>query len=92
MPDVAGCAIRPGITRFGVTECRWVTVAVGSNLGSQLGYLDYQLARQNESSGEGPGDCRRCRWPSQDRGSRKPDGIRAAASSALSGGRIPPSA
>jgi len=38
------------------------------------------------------GDRRRCWWPSRDRGSGKPDDIRAAASSAPSGGRIPPSA
>ena len=39
MPDVAGCAVWPGITRLGVAGCGWATVTVGSQLGSQLGYL-----------------------------------------------------
>ena len=38
MPYVAGCAVSPGITWLGVAECGWVTVAVGSQLGFQLGY------------------------------------------------------
>src|SRR5947209_13517219 len=39
MLDEAGCAVWPGITRLDVAGCGWATVAVGSHLGSQLGYL-----------------------------------------------------
>jgi hypothetical protein len=39
MPGEAGCAVWPGITRLGLAGCGWLTVAVGSHLGSQLGYL-----------------------------------------------------
>ena len=38
MTDVAGCAVRTGITGSDVAERRWATVAVGSQLGFQLGY------------------------------------------------------
>ena len=39
MPDEAGSAVWPGITWLDVAACGWATVAVGSHLGSQLGYL-----------------------------------------------------
>lgn len=39
MPDEARRAIRTGITSPGVAGCGWVMMAVGSHLGSQLGYL-----------------------------------------------------
>lgn len=35
---VAGCDARSGVTRLGVAGYGWVTVAVGSHLGFQLGY------------------------------------------------------
>ena len=38
MPDKAGSAFWPGITRSGVAGCGWAAVTVGSQLGSQLGY------------------------------------------------------
>jgi hypothetical protein len=38
-PGVAGYAVCPGIMGLSVAGCRSVTVAVGSHLGSQLGYL-----------------------------------------------------
>jgi len=38
-PGVAGYAVWPGITRPSMAECGWATVAVGSHLGSQLGYF-----------------------------------------------------
>src|SRR6266568_411815 len=39
MPDEARRAIRTGITSPDVAGCGWVMMAVGSHLGSQLGYL-----------------------------------------------------
>jgi len=49
MLDGSGCVVWAGATWPGVARCGWVTVVVGSQLGSQLGYLGHQPARQNGS-------------------------------------------
>ena len=38
-PGVALCVVWPGTTGPSMAECGWVTAAVGSQLGSQLGYF-----------------------------------------------------
>ena len=53
---VAGRVIWPGITRPGVATRGWVTVAVGSQLGSHLGYPATprtRPARYERPAGEG---------------------------------------
>jgi len=78
-------------TRRGAAEGRWVTVAVGSHLGSQLGYLGH-LARRMGPPAEAPrGTAGGVSGRAGIAVAESRDGIRAAASFALSGGRIPPS-
>ena len=43
MPDEVGYAFWPGIMRLDIAGCGWMTVAVGGQLGSHLGFARNQL-------------------------------------------------
>jgi hypothetical protein len=63
VPGVAGCAVWPGITRLGMAGRGWVTVTVGSQLGSQLGFPSHRLTRRTAAARRSSRDCKRYRRP-----------------------------
>jgi hypothetical protein len=69
-----------------VAGCGRVTVAVGSQLGSQLGYPAIPPTRRNSAAlRRPPRDHRRCAGGRAEIAVEPPDGIPAAGSSALTG-------
>jgi len=56
VPGVAGCAVWPGITRLGMAGFGWVTVVVGSQLGSQLAFPGHPSTRRNAAARRSPRD------------------------------------
>jgi len=57
------------LTRYYEARCGWMTVAVGCQLGSQLGYPGHLANPPDMAARRRPSRPRRCRRPSRDRGS-----------------------